>query len=119
MKLTPSAGPSWGYQTVETQNTMSTSRASFRAANILGAFIRAIFRCAVVVRKHPQKKLRLAESLSLGERRFVAIVEYGRARFLIGGSASSIGLLTQLADGPCDDPETIHAPVTAGEARFR
>lgn len=40
--------------------------------------------------------LRLCESLSLGERRFVAVVEYEGARFLLGGTSGSLVLLTKL-----------------------
>ena len=42
------------------------------------------------------RRLRLAESLSLGERRFVAVVECEGSRFLLGGTASSLVLLARL-----------------------
>lgn len=44
------------------------------------------------------RRLRLCESLPLGERRFVAVVEFDAARFLLGGTASSLVLLARLAD---------------------
>ncbi len=44
------------------------------------------------------KRLRLCESLGLGERRFVAVVEFDRARFLVGGTSSSLSLLARLDD---------------------
>jgi flagellar biogenesis protein FliO len=44
------------------------------------------------------KRLRLCESLALGDRRFVAVVEFDCARFLVGGTPSSLVLLSQLAD---------------------
>jgi len=44
------------------------------------------------------RRLRLCESLPLGERRFVAVVEFDRARFLVGGTPSSLVLLSRLAD---------------------
>jgi flagellar biogenesis protein FliO len=44
------------------------------------------------------RRLRLCESLPLGERRFVAVVEFDRARFLLGGTPSSLVLLSRLAD---------------------
>jgi flagellar biogenesis protein FliO len=47
----------------------------------------------------PMKSLRLRESLGLGERRFVAVIEFETARFLIGGTASSLVLLSRLEDG--------------------
>jgi len=45
------------------------------------------------------RRLRLCESLPLGERRFVAVVEFDRARFLVGGTPTSLVLLSRLADG--------------------
>jgi flagellar biogenesis protein FliO len=44
------------------------------------------------------KRLRLCESLALGERRFVAVVEFEAERFLVGGTPSSLVLLSRLAD---------------------
>jgi hypothetical protein len=49
-------------------------------------------------RRRP-RRLRLCESLPLGERRFVAVVEFDQARFLVGGTPSSLVLLSRLADG--------------------
>lgn len=48
---------------------------------------------------HTRKRLRLCESLPLGDRRFVAVVEFERERFLVGGTPSSLVLLARLADG--------------------
>ncbi len=45
------------------------------------------------------RSLRLCESVSLGEKRLVAVVEYERQRFLIGGSAQSVSLLARLGEG--------------------
>jgi flagellar biogenesis protein FliO len=45
------------------------------------------------------RRLRLCESLPLGERRFVAVVEFETERFLVGGTPSSMVLLSRLADG--------------------
>jgi flagellar biogenesis protein FliO len=44
------------------------------------------------------KRLRLCESLALGERRFVAVVEVERERFLLGGTANSLVLLSRLPE---------------------
>jgi flagellar biogenesis protein FliO len=44
------------------------------------------------------KRLRLFESLPLGERRFVAVVEFDTERFLVGGTPSSLVLLSRLGD---------------------
>jgi flagellar biogenesis protein FliO len=48
------------------------------------------------------KTLRLCQSLPLGERRFVAVVEFEKARFLVGGTSSSLVLLSRLTDSGCE-----------------
>ena len=42
------------------------------------------------------RRLRLCESLSLGEKRLLAVVEYEQQRFLVGGGAQSVNLLARL-----------------------
>lgn len=42
------------------------------------------------------KQLRVAETISLGEKRFVAVVQVEGRKFLIGGGASGVSLLTHL-----------------------
>jgi hypothetical protein len=42
------------------------------------------------------RRLRLVETLSLGEKRFVSIVKVDGEQFLLGGSASSLTLLAKL-----------------------
>ena len=59
------------------------------------------------------RRLRLCESLPLGDRRFLAVVEFEAERFLVGGTASSVVLLSRLAgrgrkagqgeDGPAEE----------------
>jgi hypothetical protein len=63
------------------------------------------------VRAHgAPRKLRLCESLALGERRFVAVIEFENERFLLGGTATSLALLSRLGDpgsraeGPEESP---------------
>ena len=46
------------------------------------------------------RSLRLRETLSLGEHRFVAVIEFGQRRLLIGGTPSSLVLLTSLESEP-------------------
>lgn len=43
-----------------------------------------------------QRKLQLCDTVSLGEKRFAAVLEYEGHRFLIGGAAQSVQLLTTL-----------------------
>ena len=45
------------------------------------------------------RRLRVCETLSLGERRFLAIVEFDRQEFLVGGSGNSLELLARLHNG--------------------
>jgi Flagellar biosynthesis protein, FliO len=53
-------------------------------------------------RRRP-RRLRLCESLPLGERRFVAVVEFERSRFLVGGTSGSLVLLARLENAPEED----------------
>lgn len=52
---------------------------------------------AVRVRRAP-RQLRLCESLALGEKRLVAVIQYEGQKFLVGGSAHSVNLLARLGD---------------------
>jgi flagellar biogenesis protein FliO len=45
------------------------------------------------------RRLRVCESLSLGERRFLAVVEFDHQEFLVGGSGNSLELLARLHEG--------------------
>ncbi len=47
------------------------------------------------------RRLHLAETLSLGEKRFVSIIEVDGTQYLIGGSSGNVQLLSRLEDhGP-------------------
>ena len=52
------------------------------------------------------RRLRLCESLSLGEKRFVAVVQFDTQQFLIGGGPASINLLARLGE-TADFPEVL------------
>jgi flagellar biogenesis protein FliO len=45
-----------------------------------------------------RKNLRVCESVSLGEKRFVAVLQIDDQRFLIAGSSGSVSLLTRLQE---------------------
>ncbi len=45
------------------------------------------------------RRLRLSETLSLGEKRFLAVVQFQQQEFLVGGTGNSIALLARL-DAP-------------------
>jgi Flagellar biosynthesis protein, FliO len=45
---------------------------------------------------HARKRLRVCESVSLGEKRFVAVIEVDGEQFLVGGASSSVATLARL-----------------------
>lgn len=63
------------------------------------------FRTRVCCRS--ERKLCLTESISLGEKRFLAVVQFESQRYLLAGTAASITLLTQLrsSTGPLQGEE--------------
>ncbi|HWR36684.1 MAG TPA: flagellar biosynthetic protein FliO [Clostridia bacterium] len=44
----------------------------------------------------PARKLRVCETASLGDKRFVAVVQFENERFLLGGAAGSVTLIARL-----------------------
>ena len=61
---------------------------------------------------HPSRQLRLRETLALGERRFLAVVEFERQKFLIAGTGNSVAMLTTLPTprSAPENPEPEAAP---------
>jgi flagellar biogenesis protein FliO len=59
-----------------------------------GAWLKR-FSSLVSVRRS-ERRLRLCEMLPLGEKRFVAVVEYGAERFVLAGTPQRISLLKRL-----------------------
>lgn len=51
------------------------------------------------LRSRKTRRLRVRESLSLGERRFLAVIEFDSQEFLVGGTGSSLALLARMQDG--------------------
>ena len=56
-------------------------------------------------RRRSMRRLRLSETLSLGEKRFLAVVQFQRQEFLVGGTGNSIALLARL-DPPGGTPDS-------------
>ena len=52
-----------------------------------------------------RRSLLVRETAALGERRFVAVVQFEQQRYLIGASAGSVTLLAQLPDANPGDGE--------------
>lgn len=55
-------------------------------------------------RPRRERRLRLVETLPLGERRFVAVVSLDGREYLVGGTPSSLALLSEI-----EDPEGLGA----------
>jgi flagellar biogenesis protein FliO len=51
------------------------------------------------VKARKTRRLRVCETLSLGERRFLAVIEFDRQEFLVGGTGNSLELLARLHKG--------------------
>ena len=71
------------------------------------------------ISRRAPKRLRLCESLPLGERRFVAVIEFEQSRFLVGGTSSSLVLLADLGRHRGSDSEVITALTGHGPSATR
>jgi len=60
-------------------------------------------RCLAAFPARREKRLKLCETLSLGERRFVAVVRYREQQFLVGGTGQTIALLAHLPPAERDE----------------
>jgi len=63
--------------------------------------------------KRPVRRLELRETLSLGNRGFLAVVRFERQQFLVGGTNSSLAMLAQLPE----IQEARELPQQNGESR--
>jgi flagellar biogenesis protein FliO len=68
----------------------------------LWAIVQSVARTVKVCRR--ERSLRVCETLSLGERRFLMVVQFERRRFLIGATNQSISLLQRLDDCGASSP---------------
>jgi flagellar biogenesis protein FliO len=66
---------------------------------------RELFR-AVRIRRR-ERTLRLCETVSLGDKRFVAVVQFERRRFLLGVTPQTVSLLQGLGE---EEPATADRP---------
>jgi flagellar biogenesis protein FliO len=48
----------------------------------------------------PPRRLKVSEAVPLGDKRFVAVVQFERKRYLIGGAPNSLVLLARLDEDP-------------------
>lgn len=76
-----------------------------RPVTLLGRVVstlRAFFRNVHV--RRAERSLRMCETLPLGEKRFLAVVQFGRQRLLIAATSQSISLLDRI-DSSCAPAE--------------
>lgn len=59
-------------------------------------FVRIRAALSTVRIARPERQLRVAEITPLGEKRFIAVIEFEGQRFLVGGSGTSVSLLSKL-----------------------
>jgi hypothetical protein len=85
------------------QTPVFASASGWASAGTLAARIQALWRS--VIRRggimRPHKALAVRETVALGDRRFVSVIQFERQRFLIGCGSSSVTLLAQLPDELC------------------
>ena len=60
-----------------------------------------------------KKRLRVCETVSLGEKRFIAVIQVDGEQFLVGGSSSSVSTLAHL-EQPCGFPESLRRSYEGG-----
>ena len=94
----------------------SVAQMTLSNVQALGRRILALGQRILARRRNPSRRLRLCETLPLGERRFVAVVEFEQARFLLGATASSVVLLARLTDARQASPS--HASMISEEMGF-
>ena len=90
------------------------TRVQLRAANPITNFFRAAFeRVSKPALWKRRRDLRVCESLSLGNRNFLAVVGYQNQRFLIAGTAGSISLIAELNSESPGEPAGREEAITA------
>jgi len=82
---------------------------SLTAPIFRGVFGRALQTCLLKVghlwsSSSKQRSLFIKETAGLGDRRFVAVLQFERQRFLIGGSPGSVTLLAHLPEENATEP---------------
>ena len=87
--------------------TRNRERYPAKMAAEAGRWLRQLARRLRPTRR--ERSLRLRETLSLGQNRFLAVVEVERQKFLVGGAGNSIVLLAQLNSPPRNEPGRVLA----------
>lgn len=69
-----------------------------RVLALVRGSLATLWRALISRTRRDRKLLLVRETSALGDRRFVAVVQFERQRFLIGSSPSSVTLLARLSD---------------------
>jgi flagellar biogenesis protein FliO len=82
-------------------DAVRTPLSSTRLAALVTQSISSVCSLArkITIRRR-ESSLQICETLSLGEKRLVLVVQYEKQRFLIGATNQSVSLLHQLEDKP-------------------
>ena len=83
---------------IEKMQLIVTEKPTRLAPGAMWARARALWKRVASLGQSAPRRLRVSETVALGERRFVAIVEFERSRFLLGGTSSSLVLLANLGN---------------------
>lgn len=95
----------------EVRPTGSPSQTLSQAGNyLLGLLVRLVALAKKIHVRQTRKRLRVCETVPLGDKRFVAVIQVDDQQFLLGGSASSISLLAQL-EKPAEFAKVLSARV--------
>ena len=78
-----------------TRNGSKLLCSAWRSARLHSSSAWRSFRAQQISRSN-SKRLHVAETISLGEKRFVAVIKVDGREFLVGGGSSSVSLLAQL-----------------------
>jgi flagellar biogenesis protein FliO len=82
-----------------------------RGANcLLNVLRKAWARVGLVRVRQNRRRLRVCETVPLGEKRFVAVIQVDDKQFLVGGASNSVSLLAQL-DKPAEFSSVLHSRI--------
>ena len=87
-------------------SSTSTVRAPGRLGPLLSSLWERVSAALATVAVSRRRSLRLCESLSLGDKRILAIVECDHQRFLVAATPQSISLLQSLDPAHSEDTDT-------------
>lgn len=77
---------------------------------ILDLLARLVAQAKKIELRQNKKRLRVCETVPLGDKRFVAVIQVDDQQFLLGGSSTSISLLAQL-EKPTEFAKVLNARV--------